>query len=76
METDDFEAALAALPEGYSDGIYEGRRYGVSFRRSDGGRRNSCLRESWQKQRLSVSTYTVWDRASRPTNHARCLRKK
>ena len=43
MESDDFEAALAALPEGYSEGIYEGRRYGVSFRRSDDGRRNSLL---------------------------------
>jgi len=31
MESDDFEAALAALPEGYSEGIYEGRRYGVSW---------------------------------------------
>ena len=30
MESDDFEAALAALPEGYSEGIYEGRRYGVN----------------------------------------------
>lgn len=43
MESDDFEAALAALPEGYSEGIYEGRRYGVSFRRSDDGRRNSLF---------------------------------
>ena len=42
-ESDDFEAALAALPEGYSEGIYEGRRYGVSFRRSDDGRRNSLF---------------------------------
>ena len=30
MEGDDFEAALAALSEGYSEGIYEGRRYGVN----------------------------------------------
>ena len=30
MESDDFEAALAAFPEGYSEGIYEGRRYGVN----------------------------------------------
>jgi hypothetical protein len=43
MESDDFEAALAALPEGYSEGIYEGRRYGVSFRRSDDERRNSLF---------------------------------
>ena len=31
MESDDFEAALAALPEGYSEGIYEGRRYGERY---------------------------------------------
>jgi hypothetical protein len=43
MQSADFEAALAALPEGYSEGIYEGRRYGVSFRRSDDGRRNSLI---------------------------------
>jgi hypothetical protein len=43
MESDDLEAALAALPEGYSEGIYEGRRYGVSFRRSDDERRNSLF---------------------------------
>ena len=43
MESADFEAALAALPEGYSAGIYEERRYGVSFRRSDDGRRNSLF---------------------------------
>jgi hypothetical protein len=30
MEGDDFEVALAALPEGYSEGIYEGRRYSVN----------------------------------------------
>jgi hypothetical protein len=43
MESADFEAALAALPEGYSEGIYEGRRYGVSFRRSGDGRRSSLF---------------------------------
>jgi hypothetical protein len=43
MQSADFEAALAALPEGYSEGIYEGRRCGVSFRRSDDGRRNSLI---------------------------------
>ena len=43
MESVDFEAALAALPEGNSEGISEGPRYGVSFRRSDYGRRNSLF---------------------------------
>lgn len=43
MESDDFEMALSALPDGYSEGLYEGRRYGVSIRRSDDGRRNSLF---------------------------------
>jgi hypothetical protein len=43
MESADFEAALGALPEGYSEGVYEGRRYGVILRRSDDGRRNSLF---------------------------------
>jgi hypothetical protein len=41
MESADFEAALAADPEGHSDVLYKGRRYGASFRRSDDERRNS-----------------------------------
>ncbi|GLQ56125.1 hypothetical protein [Devosia nitrariae] len=43
MDDDDFEAALSALPEGYSERIYQGRRYGVSFRRSDDGRRSNLF---------------------------------
>jgi hypothetical protein len=43
MESADFEAALAPLPEDYSEEISEGRRYGVSYRRSDDGRRNSLF---------------------------------
>src|SRR3546814_21100486 len=43
MESADFEAALGAFPAGYSDGIYEGRRYGVNLLRSGDGRRNSLL---------------------------------
>ncbi|HEU5068039.1 MAG TPA: hypothetical protein VFT61_07640 [Sphingomicrobium sp.] len=39
----DFETALEALPEGYSEGIYDGRRYGVSVHRSNDGRRNSLF---------------------------------
>ena len=39
----DFETALGALPSGYSEGVYQGRRYGVSVRRSDDGRRNSLF---------------------------------
>ena len=34
-----FVAALEALPRGYSEGRYDGRRYGVTIRRSADGRR-------------------------------------
>jgi hypothetical protein len=43
VERDDFETTLGALPKGYSEGVYEGRRYGVSLRRSDDGRRDSLF---------------------------------
>lgn len=43
MESAEFEGALAAFPEGYSEGIYKDRRYGVTLRRSDDGRRNSLF---------------------------------
>lgn len=43
MKSADFEEALGALPEGYSEGYYKGQRYGVSLHRSDDGRRNSFL---------------------------------
>jgi hypothetical protein len=43
MESADFEAALAALDEGYNEGFYEGRRYGVSLRRSNDRRRYSLF---------------------------------
>ena len=39
----DFEAALEGLPRGYSEGFFDGRRYGVSVQRSDDGRRNSLF---------------------------------
>lgn len=43
MESAEFECALAAFPEGYSEGIYENRRYGVTLHRSGDGRRNSLF---------------------------------
>ena len=58
MESADFEAALAAHPEGYSEGLYEGRRYGVSFRRSDDERRNSLF-----ARELAATDIASFDRA-------------
>ncbi|GFE76090.1 hypothetical protein [Novosphingobium sp. TCA1] len=43
MENADFEAALEGLPRGYSEGTFDGRRYGVTVQRSDDGRRNSLF---------------------------------
>ena len=43
MEDAEFDAALAALADGYGEGTYEGRRYGVTVRRSADGRRNSLF---------------------------------
>ncbi|WP_157016820.1 hypothetical protein [Mesorhizobium xinjiangense] len=43
MESAEFERALAMFPDGYSEGIYEGQRYGVTYRRSDDGRRISLF---------------------------------
>lgn len=34
-----FLARLDTLPAGYSDGLYRGRRYGVTIRSSEDGRR-------------------------------------
>ncbi len=43
MEDAGFDAALAKLAEGYGEGVYQGRRYGVTVRRSADGRRNSLF---------------------------------
>jgi hypothetical protein len=41
----DFETALAAIPVGYSEGHYSGKRYGTSVKRSNDGRRVSLFAE-------------------------------
>jgi hypothetical protein len=38
-DNDEFMKALEALPRGYSEGFYKGRRYGVTINRSGDGRR-------------------------------------
>jgi hypothetical protein len=43
MEHAGFDAAFAKLSEGYGEGVYNGRRFGVTVRRSEDGRRNSLF---------------------------------
>ena len=43
MESAEFDTAFQKLPEGYSEGTYEGRRLGLIVRRSRDGRRNSLF---------------------------------
>lgn len=43
MEDAEFDVAFAKLAEGYSEGAYQGRRFGVTVRRSGDGRRNSLF---------------------------------
>jgi len=43
MRPTEFDTAFGALPEGYSQGLYRGRRFGVTVRRSEDGRRNSLF---------------------------------
>jgi hypothetical protein len=38
-----FESALAAMPSGYGEGIYQGLRYGVTVRRSRDAKRTSLF---------------------------------
>jgi hypothetical protein len=43
MQPTEFDTAFGGLPEGYSQGVFRGRRFGVTVRRSDDGRRNSLF---------------------------------
>lgn len=55
---DGFMAALEALPFGYSEGYYSGRRYGVAIKRSDDGRRWSLFgRELGGTDIVSLNLY-------------------
>ena len=42
-EHTEFDTAFQMLPEGYSEGTYEGRRFSLIVRRSQDGRRNSLF---------------------------------
>lgn len=58
MEGREFERALAALPRGYSEGEFAGRRYGVTVRRSEDGRRTSLFaRDLVGKDIVSFNLY-------------------
>ena len=43
MKHPGFDAAFDKLPEGYSNGVYGGRRFGLIIRRSEDGRRNTLF---------------------------------
>lgn len=43
--TDDFETALARIPDGYVEGDFRGKRWGATTTRSDDGRRTWLFAE-------------------------------
>ena len=70
MESADFEAALAALSEGYSEGIYEG----VGLRGSDDGGRYSLFeRELARRGIISFNLYRLRTHNASLKPCAKCL---
>ncbi len=60
MENAEFDTAFEKLPDGYSEGTYEGRRFGLIVRRSKDGRRNSLFaRELAGTDIVSFNLYRV-----------------
>ena len=60
MEHAEFYAAFEKLAEGYSEGAYEGRRFGLIIQRSEDGRRNSLFaRELAGTDIFSFNLYRV-----------------
>lgn len=43
MLEQDFESLVAAIPSGYGEGVYEGRRYGVTVHRSRDEKRTNLF---------------------------------
>lgn len=65
MEHAEFDAAFEKLPEGYSEGAYEGRRFSLIVRRSKDGRRNSLFaRELAGTDIVSFNLYRFTGKAS------------
>ena len=58
MLEQDFESALAAIPGGYGEGVYEGPRNAVIVRKSCDGKRTTCSREYSRAATSSASTFT------------------
>jgi hypothetical protein len=55
----DFESALAAIPSGYGEGVYEGLRCGVTVRGSLATESGpACSRERSRVATSSASTFT------------------
>ena len=60
MEEKEFDTAFAKLPDGYSEGTYKARRFGVTVRRSKDSRRNSLFaRELAGTDIVSFNLYRV-----------------
>ena len=60
MEHAEFDTAFDKLAEGYSEGVYEGRRFGLIVRRSEDGRRNGLFaRELAGTDIVSFNLYRV-----------------
>ena len=65
MAHEDFDMALSSLKEGYTDGFYQGRRYGVSVHRSQDGRRIRLFaRELAGKDIVSFNLYRLGPEAA------------
>lgn len=60
MKRREFEKALAEIPSGYSEGVFAGRRYGVTVRRSEDGKRSSLFaRELGGRDVVSFNFYRL-----------------
>ena len=63
---DDFLRALEALPIGYSQGLFEGRRYGTTLNRSADGKRIKLFAEELGgDDHISFNLYRLRDQGAR-----------
>lgn len=60
MTRRDLEEALAEIPSGYSEGLFAGRRYGVTVARSEDGKRSNLFaRELGGRDVVSFNLYRL-----------------